>query len=111
MDRCHAFPHRIKRRFPDTRILDGQALLQASLFLRIVDQRTFRRFSDCLAVFVRLRIGAECHDGYETFYIASLMFYHGHLILSQRSCLIRADHLRTAERLDSRQFPDHRIPL
>ena len=43
-----------------TRILDGQALLRASLFLRIVDQRTFRRFSDCLAVFVRLRIGAEC---------------------------------------------------
>ena len=38
-------------------------------------------------------------------------FCYGRLCFRQRTGLIRADHLRTAERLDSRQFPDHRIPL
>ena len=81
----------------------GQALLRASLFLRIVDQRTFCRFSDCLSpIFVRLRIGAGAMTDTGAFlYRTSLMFYHGHLILGQRSCLIRADHLRTAERLST----------
>ena len=77
---------------------------------RVADESRLRGLADHESVGILLRVGAEGHGSCEQLFVA-VMIDDGHLILRESACLVRADYLRAAKRLNSGELADNRIFL
>ena len=110
MDGRHPLADGIKRRFVHAGQLFFQLRFGKPVPVRVIDQRAFRRFADCLAFF-QLGVRAQGHGGHQKSLIVAHMLDNRHLILRERTGLVRADDLRAAQRLYGGKLSDDRIVL
>ena len=107
----HHLAHAVKRRFADA----GKFGLQRGLFqpqlCRIGHQCRLGRLAGDAAVGIQLRVGAERHRRGQQVLIFAEVIHHGHFVLRQRAGFVRADDLRTAQRLHCSQAADDGVAL
>ena len=110
VDGGHHLSAGVKRSFADSRAVAFQLALMKSEAYRKVYESRFGGFSRDCSIRILLRVGAEGHGSCEQLFVA-VMIDDGHLILRESACLVRADYLRAAERLNSGELADNRIFL
>ena len=107
----HHLAERIERCLLDTRRRVVQLIFFQSAFVCVGDQCSLGRLTGHALVLIEYGIAAERHCLCEQLLVIGMLLDDGHLVLRQCTGLIRADDLRTAERLNGSQSADDRAAL
>ena len=112
MNGRHHLTHGIEGSLSHAGIRFLQLCLLIAILRRVVDQGALGGLAHSLAgLRVPFRVGTEGHADLQLLFIVRHMLHDGHLVLGQGTGLIRADNLRTSQRLHSRQLADDGVAL
>ena len=107
----HHLTHAVEGRFGNAgSLLDHVSLAQA-LSGGEVHQCALGGLAHGHVVLVGLRVGAQAHATGQQRLIGGVAVHHGHAVLGQGAGLVRADHLRAAQRFHSGQAADDGVAL
>ena len=109
VDGAHHLAHGVEGSLADARLRGLEAGLSEPEAVRVVDEGALGRLADGLSVIVLLRVGAEAHRRGEEGLVVAVVVDDGHLVLGERTGLVRAYDLGAAEGLDGGQAADYSV--